>query len=340
MATTNQINLGLSGSTGTVNFVGSTSPTIITPKIAQINDTNGNAELNFTTTASAVNGFTITNAATGVWPTLSGTGTDTDIGLKFKVKGAGYTQFLDTSGNITLQIVPGGAGPDVNYFNILSNIAGSPPYISISGSDTNIDFRMVTKGTGVFRFEGDNPRINYITMTPAATTASPTFTFTGSDTNIIGTLTAKGTGGITIQGTTAADNAAAGYVGELLSSANATAIAMTSATITQIQSLTLTPGDWDVWGTFYTTVGGITTQSLLTVQLHPTTATFASPTTAQLASRTDHTNTITTGVASFVNTGISRWNVSVNTSVFLNARQTYAVSTLTGNGMIHARRRR
>jgi hypothetical protein len=41
------------------------------------------------TTASAVNGLTMTASATGVAPTLAATGSDTNIGLLLKGKGAG-----------------------------------------------------------------------------------------------------------------------------------------------------------------------------------------------------------------------------------------------------------
>lgn len=144
------------------------------------------------------------------------------------------------------------------------------------------------------------------------------------------------TGGII--GTTAADNAAAGKVGELLSSANATAVAMTTATVTQIQSLSLTAGDWDVWGAFYTAVTGTTVNSIVECQLHPTTATIVAPTTAQLTSIASLPGLNVTGQATYLNTGISRWNVSGATNVFLNATATYSASTLTGNGAIYARR--
>ena len=67
------------------------SPTITTPVIAQINDANGNAELKFSTIASAVNQVTIENAATGNPVHISATGTDTSIGIHLAPKGAsGY----------------------------------------------------------------------------------------------------------------------------------------------------------------------------------------------------------------------------------------------------------
>jgi len=82
---------GVTTSTGTTNVVLSGSPTIVTPVIAQINDSNGNAELKFSTIANAVNQVTIENAATGNPVHIYATGTDTSIGIHLAPKGAsGY----------------------------------------------------------------------------------------------------------------------------------------------------------------------------------------------------------------------------------------------------------
>lgn len=54
-----------------------------------LSDTNGNELLKTSTTASAVNEFTIANAATGNGPTVSVTGGDTDIDMNINAKGAG-----------------------------------------------------------------------------------------------------------------------------------------------------------------------------------------------------------------------------------------------------------
>jgi hypothetical protein len=66
-----------------------TSPTITDPIINEINDSNGNELVNFSTTASAVNEITVKNAATTAAPEISATGTDTNIDLKLTPKGSG-----------------------------------------------------------------------------------------------------------------------------------------------------------------------------------------------------------------------------------------------------------
>ena len=52
-------------------------------------DENGNEQIIFQTTSSAVNQFDITNAATGNSPEISATGDDTNISLKITPKGTG-----------------------------------------------------------------------------------------------------------------------------------------------------------------------------------------------------------------------------------------------------------
>jgi len=77
--------------TGTVSETGVqtlTNKTLTTPVIAQINDANGNEELIFTATASAVNEITLANAATGNNPVISATGGDTNVGITLTPKGA------------------------------------------------------------------------------------------------------------------------------------------------------------------------------------------------------------------------------------------------------------
>jgi len=93
-------------SANTVNWLDSTVSFDIvsdtTPQLGGQLDVNGNAIgdgtlelLKFVETGSAVNEFTITNAATGNNPVLSATGDDTNIGLEFTAKGSGTIKFND-----------------------------------------------------------------------------------------------------------------------------------------------------------------------------------------------------------------------------------------------------
>jgi hypothetical protein len=87
--------------TGTDNNVLSTSPSITTPRvITSINDTNGNELIGVTATASAVNEITMANAATTNSPTISATGSDTNIDIRFEPKGTGDVTVV--TGNLVI----------------------------------------------------------------------------------------------------------------------------------------------------------------------------------------------------------------------------------------------
>jgi len=67
-----------------------TNKTLTSPKIGtSILDTNGAELAKVTATSSAVNEFTIANAATGAGPTISSTGDDTNIDINVTPKGTG-----------------------------------------------------------------------------------------------------------------------------------------------------------------------------------------------------------------------------------------------------------
>ena len=92
---------GLATSSGISNIVEDTSPqlggnldtnsqNILIDDAHFIGDENGNEQIIFQTTSSAVNQFDITNAATGNPPKLSATGGDSNIDLDIEAKGTGH----------------------------------------------------------------------------------------------------------------------------------------------------------------------------------------------------------------------------------------------------------
>jgi hypothetical protein len=73
-----------------------TTPTLTSPVINEIDDSNGNEEIIFTATASAVNELTVANAATGANPNITASGSDANIGINFTPKGTGAVTFNGT----------------------------------------------------------------------------------------------------------------------------------------------------------------------------------------------------------------------------------------------------
>ena len=129
-----------------------TNKTLTSPKIGtSILDTNGNELAKLTATSSAVNEFTIANAATGNDPTLSATGGDTNIDIAIKPKGSGETVFGTGAANAT--ITTSGA-----HDLILDTNSGTNSGTITITDAANGDITIAPNGTGVAKAVdgGDN----------------------------------------------------------------------------------------------------------------------------------------------------------------------------------------
>jgi hypothetical protein len=137
-----------------------TNKTLTAPKIANggfVADANGNEQIKFTTTASAVNELTVVNSATSNAPEISSTGGDTDIDLKITPKGSGKIvldgisfpnadgtadQVLKTdgSGNLSFTDVSGGISwqSSIVTGSTLSAVAGNGYWIDTTSNACTI----------------------------------------------------------------------------------------------------------------------------------------------------------------------------------------------------------
>jgi len=120
-----------------------TNKTLTSPKIGtSVLDTNGNQLALLTATSSAVNEFTIANAATGNDPTLSATGDDSNIDIAIKPKGTGETVFGTGAANAT--ITTSGA-----HDLILDTNSGTNSGTITITDAANGDITIAPNGTGV-----------------------------------------------------------------------------------------------------------------------------------------------------------------------------------------------
>jgi len=105
-----------------------------------IGDENGNEQIVFATTSSAVNNLTVTNAATGNAPAIVATGNDTNIDLSLSGKGSGVTAI-------------GGAATVAGTMYATGNIGlDSTDYIAWT-NNTQMDFYV--NGANDMRLESD-----------------------------------------------------------------------------------------------------------------------------------------------------------------------------------------
>ncbi len=161
-----------------------TNKTLTAPKIADagfIADANGNEQIIFQTTASAVNELEVTNAATGNNPAIAASGGDTNVGLEFTAKGSGYIKFNDlayipqqaltSSSNAVAWDVQ--AKPNA-YHLTTENTTFSAPTNSVEGSFICLEIN----------YNGSHT-IAFNTIFEFAASTAPTFTSTDGKTDIL-----------------------------------------------------------------------------------------------------------------------------------------------------------
>jgi len=162
MATNNAVNVTLSGQTGTGTFVGSTSPTITTPVIAQINDSSGNEQLIFTAAASAVNYLEILNSSTGNPVRIKSSGDDASIQIGFYSKGGQiiYSDYTATNSAKTYWY----NAATTHYTSLtVATAQAANLELTLPGVDGAANALMQTSGAGVLSFTA-TPSVTSITL--------------------------------------------------------------------------------------------------------------------------------------------------------------------------------
>jgi hypothetical protein len=190
----------------------------------------------------------------------------------------------------------------------------------------------------VSTFSGTNFQSAFVFNTTPLNAIAPTLTATLSSTAFalsvgvqIVPATVAG-----IKGTTLADNAVAGAVGEVISSTVAAiATGLTTATPLNVTSIALTAGDWDVYGSFVITGAATTSFTIAQSGMNITTATLPA---TNLLSFMAGSAFVPGGTLTADNVPTQRINVSVATTVYLVAQSTFTVSTAGAGGTLLARR--
>tara|TARA_R110000868_G_scaffold161317_1_gene391504 strand:+ start:10876 stop:12528 length:1653 start_codon:yes stop_codon:yes gene_type:complete len=142
-----------------------------------------------------------------------------------------------------------------------------------------------------------------------------------------------------IIGTTTNNDADAGSVGQVISNTVliGSAVSLTTATPANVTSISLTAGDWNVWGNVFFLPAATTNATLLYSTLGSTTANLGA---AQLQNRINYgTGGLVLGADGA--TGIApmqRISISGTTTYYLVARGDFTVDTLSAFGEIYARR--
>jgi len=314
LATPSSANLAaaLTDETGSGAAVFSTSPTLVTPVLGEATatslqlsntgllDTNGAPVLSIVPTVSAVNGINIINAPAGNAPVITVSGTDANQILEFRGKGV-FGAVRMRALNTTV------------------------PFIIGSGTSYQHNTNFQISNTAATRTITIPDATGSMLMSTVAINSVPSITFS-STSGVIGTTTN--------------DFAAAGSVGEIIQSviASGSYVSLTTATATNLTSISLTAGDWDVWGNVSFIPAAITNVVQARSWISTTSATLPD------ASLYNGIENVAGGIVPGDNFGVIPPTLPIKlastTTVYLSAISTFSVSTAAVCGGIYARRRR
>ena len=291
-------------------------------------------------TTPSTGAFTTLTATTPVAVTSGGTGSNTAAGARTNL-GLG-TIATQNSNNVTVT----GGTIDNTPVGQTTAAAGSFTTLNSTGGALNGTVGATTPNTGSFTtLNSTGGALNgTVGQTTAAAGSFTTLNSTGGALNgtlgattpgTVAATTISATGTITpnqtngIIGTTTNNNANAGSVGEVIT-ATATGVAQTSATLTNVTSVSLTAGDWDVFCSWT----GAATTAFQSLNFGLTTTSAAQAPVGQRVLMT------VSGTGGFEVAGpIVRFSLASTTTVFMTAAPTFTGSSTSG-GTIFARRRR
>ena len=138
-------------------------------------------------------------------------------------------------------------------------------------------------------------------------------------------------------GVTDGSNAAAGVVGEVISALFLTAISIPAATQTNIGSIALSPGDWDVQGEAWLTLASGATAAVIQGCISPSAAFLTAP--ALNYSRCTIFAAITPSI-NVLSLAPCRFSLSAPATAYLVGYVGLTAGTCTGTGRLWARRAR
>ena len=243
-----------------------------------------------------------------------------------------------TTGNNGVLVTSNTGVPSINT-SLAQGLVVASSVLTV-GAANNIPFNTTkgiqdNNGNSQLLFTVTASAVNYINITNNSTGNKPIITGTGSDSNVLLSLQNKGNSGVEIQGTTAAGNATAGFVGEFISSVitQASPVSISTGVSKTITSISLTAGDWDVWGN----VGANSSATMqgLAGGLNTTNNTLPNP---ELYTYLN-LGTGAIGTESSVPVPMLRANIN-STTIYYLVINVAGTGTLTGYGGLYARRMR
>ncbi len=164
--------------------------------------------------------------------------------------------------------------------------------------------------------------------------------YTGILTLNSGVLVTNGSGvpafSVNIPSTTTNDNATTGSMGEYIEGVQ-NGLGISDNTNTDVTSVSLTAGDWDVSGNVWFEAAGSTIITFVSTWVNTVSVTLPILNPYPGGFQNHYTHPIA-GAAAVVETGLRRFSLASTTTIYLEAFTNFTTSTCTVHGRLRARR--
>ena len=230
--------------------------------------------------------------------------------------------------------------PTGSFYTLVGNQPIMAYWTHNTALDSNGNFlpRDEADSCSIFCLCEDNTMRLYGAPTGARHTP-PVFTLQSTSNMLTGSITPSQTGGII--GTTTNNSVTAGGVGELITATIATpGTTLTTATPLNVvvAGVSITAGDWDVWGEVCFLPGATTSITQLAAGINTTTNVLPAANAGLIQST--YTAFVPTAIPQCFVTPVKRISIAASTTHYLVAQAAFTVSTMSAFGTIYARRRR
>jgi hypothetical protein len=239
-----------------------------------------------------------------------------------------------SSGVLTTTLAAAGtSGHKVPYLDGTNTFSGLQAFTNTGQTNFGgpVDVTTTANADG-FKVHPASAPTHFVTIKPEIT----------ANTALIGYWLGSAFGTMNYSGTTTNDNAQVGCIGEYISSfvAQASPVSIITATQTNVTSISLTAGDWDVFGQVGFSGASTTTVNSLSGAFSTTSATMG-------VTSPSFFNSIYPSIQPLYNVAFNavafsmptaRFSLATTTTVFLVVRSDFSVSTSNAWGNIQARR--
>lgn len=253
-----------------------------------------------------------------------------DGGSKWQIPTTGH--LLSATDNIYDIGASGATRPRSGYFGTNLTVGATSSYLfassgGLKGSADGVFALLDTAGTSFGRLQFGGTTSSF----PALKRSSAALQVRLADDTDYAQIISKGT--------TTNDNAAAGNLGEIIESEIlvGSAVALTTNTSANVTSISLTAGDWDVWGNVWYTPAATTSITIHQGAINTVSATLPTAPGAGAFYKVVEAALVPNAIFG-ESVGQRRLSLSATTTVYLVAQATFTISTLSAYGYIGARR--